>query len=113
MTQRTILLVISDHSVRQSYKEQLQLEGYCTVDTADGVQALDLASRQIGIGAVLLDLRSTNMTNLEFLVRLNQVPGLQSVPTAAFSKEKLEADALFPNPSDFNAVLRFIKDWCG
>jgi CheY-like chemotaxis protein len=66
---KTILIVDDDKHLRRLYKDELEAEGYRVALAANGLEALNLVSRETP-DLVLMDIRMPEMDGLEAMARL-------------------------------------------
>ena len=112
-TQKQILIVDDDISIRHMLGRVLADEGYGVVAAASGEAGLKLAEGG-GIDLVLLDLKMPGMGGQEAfrLMRKNR-PGLPVIIISAYSRQQFVelggACALLQKPLDFPTLLDTIK----
>jgi two-component system chemotaxis response regulator CheY len=82
---RSVLLVDDDAEIRTLYGCRLVADGFQVLYAADGRQALDAASRPLGL--ILLDVRMPVMGGLEVLRQLSDGANAAEAPVVMLSNE--------------------------
>jgi DNA-binding response OmpR family regulator len=87
VTDKRILLVEDDRTLRELIAEALLEDGYIVETAADGVVALDLAGRWQP-DLVILDLMMPHMNGEEFSTAMRQLDGMASTPIIIVSASR-------------------------
>lgn len=119
MQKRTILIIEDEPSICEFLTKVLHLEGYDTVVAHNGRQALDLLKQMDPPSLILLDVVMPEMNGTEFLTALQADHMLVTIPVAIVSAyEQPETNSkqtktFIKKPIDVDALLKFIREWCG
>jgi CheY-like chemotaxis protein len=116
-----LLIVEDEPDIREELAEILQARGFRPIAASNGIEALDVATRQgIRPAVILLDLVMPLMNGLEFLERQHEVPLLAGVPVVVITAQKSLATNLPPTvravmekPLQLPALLAIVRDACG
>lgn len=117
-TDRSLLVVDDDASVRQMLVQILQDEGYAVQTASNGREALRILEQGSFPNAMILDLMMPDMKGDEFLEKARIRFGRHKLPPVLFltgSKEgearanTLEADDYLPKPFDSDSLLRHVR----
>jgi len=76
---KTILAVDDSASMREMVKFTLSEAGYEVLEAADGVEALELANKQL-VDAVIADVHMPNMDGVSLVGELRSLKGYKFVP---------------------------------
>jgi CheY-like chemotaxis protein len=90
---QTVLIVDDNQSFREALTALLTLEGYATLEAADGVEALDTLLRSPDRLVVLLDLRMPWMSGQEVLVLIGTGKDLMRHAYIVMTSDKSALDA--------------------
>jgi DNA-binding NtrC family response regulator len=94
MTERRVLLVDDEDSLRLTLAANLELEGFVVTEASSGAPALELAKRQ-SFDLVLTDIRMPGMNGVELYHQLRELhPRLPVVLMTGFALEELVTEAL-------------------
>jgi len=117
-----VLVVDDDEEIREVIRGVLEEEGYLTIVTSDGEEALAcLREGSIRIGLVLLDLLMPKMDGWEFQRRRQLEPEIGAIPMVVVTAHggTLRGPApehasapLIPKPIDFNRLLQVVARYC-
>lgn len=111
----TVLVVDDDACLRETTALALQLEGYATLQAADGLDAL-LSLRTGDLpDAIVLDLEMPVMAGWELRAALLADPALARIPIVAVSSSPRPIDAArrLPKPFGLEDLLRAIREVAG
>lgn len=89
--QRVILVVEDDEALRDTIVYNLHADGYETLATADGAQALELA-RQPAIALVILDIMLPRVSGLDVCRQLRARPETADLPIMMLTARAEESD---------------------
>ncbi len=89
--QRVILVVEDDEALRDTIVYNLRADGYETLATADGAQALELA-RQPAIALVILDIMLPRVSGLDVCRQLRARPETADLPIMMLTARAEESD---------------------
>jgi two-component system, chemotaxis family, chemotaxis protein CheY len=87
---KTVLTVDDSPSVRQMVKIALGGAGYGVVEAGDGAAGL-AAAKASSVQLVVTDLNMPNMTGIEFIRALRQMPPYRGVPIVFLTTESDDA----------------------
>ena len=112
MTAPRVLVVDDEPTLRSVVAQYLELEGYETVEAADGAEALERL-RNVRPDLIVLDLMMPRLDGRAFLERLRQLEELSQTPvlvvTAGGSPHAVvgfpNVRALVQKPFDFDRLL--------
>ena len=82
MKQYTILLVEDTIDSRLMMRLMLEQNGFVVKEAADGLEAIDLVSREVP-DAILLDMSLPRLDGYQSARRIRQLPGCQHIPIIA------------------------------
>jgi two-component system cell cycle response regulator DivK len=115
---RRRILIVEDHPLNMKLlRDLLAAHGYETLETGDGLEALNLA-RQFRPDLILMDLQLPDVSGLEVTRWLRREPGTQSIPIVAVTafamredeKKALDSgcDAYIAKPVSIRRILEII-----
>lgn len=119
MSKATIFIIEDEPSICEFLTRVLALEGYHTVVAHNGVQALEMLKTMDAPSLILLDVVMPEMNGTEFLKKIQADHMLVTIPVAIVSAYDEPQDApkqaktFIKKPIDIDALLKFIKQWCG
>ncbi|MET0403413.1 MAG: response regulator [Cystobacter sp.] len=111
----SILLVEDDPDIRDSVSELLELEGYATVTSPNGREALAWLGRMERPCLILLDVMMPVMDGHAFMKGMRAQEHLADIPvvvTSASHKPPEGACAYVPKPIDVDELLTVVKTYC-
>ena len=114
----TILLVEDEEPVRRACARVLRGHGYTVLEARDGRQALELATRESRIQALVTDVVMPGMSGLEVVDRISELrPGIRTLAISGYtgSEEAHQALAtrgvpLVPKPFDQATLLGRLRE---
>ncbi len=115
---KSVLIVEDDPDIRQSLKDAIDLEGFKTLEAANGVEGLQALHRADRPCLVLLDLMMPVMNGWDFLKAMRSDDLLATVPVlvvTAFSRAPESSDnvvKVLKKPVDLEALLKFVHRHC-
>ncbi len=120
MTQRPILVVDDEPTIRELVAEALHEAGYAVDTAADGAQALDRLRREVP-RAIILDLMMPVLDGPSFVERARREPSFAAIPiviiSAAYDADALAADlgaqACIKKPFDLDVLVSTIDRLVG
>lgn len=120
MTQRPILVIDDEPTIRELVAEALDEAGYAVDTAADGAQALERL-RQSPPRAIILDLMMPTVDGEGFVELARREPAFDAIPivvmTAAYGgralAEKLGAQACFTKPFELDELVSAIDRLVG
>jgi two-component system cell cycle response regulator DivK len=102
---RRRILIVEDHPLnRKLLRDLLEAHGYETLDTGDGLEALNLA-RQERPDLILMDLQLPDVSGLEVTRWLRREPGTRAIPVVAVTAFAMREDEKKALDSGCNAYL--------
>ncbi len=115
---RRRILIVEDHPLNMKLlRDLLAAHGYETLETGDGLEALNLA-RQFRPDLILMDLQLPDVSGLEVTRWLRREPGTQDIPIVAVTafamredeKKALDSgcDAYIAKPISIRQVLEIV-----
>ena len=115
---KTIMIIEDEPTIRELLTRILELEGYATVSAGDGRAAIELLSEIEKPDLILVDNLMPVMSGTEFLKALADDHVMVTIPVAmvsAYSEPESvgHARAFIKKPIDLDALLKFVKEWCG
>lgn len=115
---KTILVIEDEPAICDLLKRVLELEGYSTVIANNGQEALELLKTIASPDLILLDNMMPVMSGSDFLSALKENHIIATIPVAMVSAydeppNVNQARAFIKKPIDFDALLKFVKQWCG
>jgi len=115
---KTILIIEDEPAICDMLSRVLQLEGYATLVAHNGQEALDVLKTIPKPDLILLDNMMPVMSGSEFLRTIKDDHVIATIPVAmvsAFDQPENVSDAktFIKKPIDFDALLKFVKEWCG
>lgn len=118
MGQKTIFIIEDEPGIRDFLSRLLELEGYKTVTASNGHSALEMLKDMPPPDLILLDVVMPEMNGLEFMKALKEDHVLVTIPVAIVSAHDQpegadSAKTFIKKPVDIDALLKFIKEWCG
>ena len=111
-----ILVVEDDQDIREAVAELLEMEGYRTVLSTNGQEALERLHHMERTCLILLDVMMRVMGGYTFMVRLQHVAPLGDSPvviTSASHHPPGGARACVNHPFDLGPLLAVVKQFCG
>jgi len=105
-----VLIIDDDVSVTDAFSRTLRLEGFEVWAALSGREGLSLARRHAP-QAILLDLRTPLVSNLDLLRAIRGIPGLDATPAAIVTGDYHLDDARLSEASALGADLRFKPLW--
>jgi two-component system cell cycle response regulator DivK len=89
---RRRILIVEDHPLNMKLmRDLLAAHGYETLETGDGLEALNLA-RQFRPDLILMDLQLPDVSGLEVTRWLRREPGTQGIPIIAVTAFAMKGD---------------------
>lgn len=88
-----ILIADDDFDNRTIAKAVLEAAGYMTFLASNGLEVLDIASKE-NVDLILLDMSMPKMNGWETAKALRQIPKMMKVPILAFTAHALAGEAL-------------------
>jgi two-component system cell cycle response regulator DivK len=102
---RRRILIVEDHPLNMKLlRDLLEAHGYETLETGDGLEALNLA-RQSRPDLILMDLQLPDVSGLEVTRWLRREPGTQTTPIIAVTAFALREDEKKALDSGCNAYI--------
>lgn len=89
-----ILVAEDEKDIRELVILTLEFSGYQVVGARDGVEAVDIVSRDNGFDLILMDVRMPRMTGYEACKRLKDMETTQKIPVIFLSAKGQEAEVL-------------------
>jgi len=97
---RAVLVVDDDEDIRDVIREVLEPEGYLTILTGDGEEALAcLRDGSIRVGLILLDLLMPTMDGWEFQRRRQREPDIEAIPLVVVTAHSGTLRGALPDPT--------------
>lgn len=112
----SILLVEDDQDIRESVSELLELEGYTTVTTINGREALEQLHRMDKPCLILLDVMMPVMDGHAFMKKIQEEQPLSEIPVVVMSashKPPAGAKGYLSKPLDIDELLGWVRSCCG
>jgi CheY-like chemotaxis protein len=113
---RVILAIEDSPAIALLLRRRLELAGYSVEMSPNGLDAIELLEDGLQPDLVMADVMMPGIDGLETLTRIRQMrPGTPVVLVTGQDLHPLEqekADAVFPKPIDFEALLREIARLC-
>jgi two-component system cell cycle response regulator DivK len=88
---KTVLIVEDNELNMKLFHDLLEAHGYRTVETRNGVEAIDLA-RQHRPDLILMDIQLPEISGLEVTKRLKGDPELKAIPVVAVTAFAMRGD---------------------
>jgi CheY-like chemotaxis protein len=120
---KTIFIIEDEPTICKLLEVALQLEGYETIVTHNGQEALEKLKTIEKPDLILLDNMMPVMSGTQFLEAIKNDHILVTIPVAMVSaydepsngpsQSGTAAKTFIKKPIDFDALLTFIKEWCG
>lgn len=116
---KTIFIIEDEPAICELLTRVLSLEGYDTVVAHNGAQALEMLKTMEPPSLILLDVVMPEMNGTEFLKKIQADHMLVTIPVAIVSAygapqdTPKQAKTFIKKPIDIDALLKFIKEWCG
>ena len=88
---KTILIVEDDELNMKLYNDILRVQGYVTLQTGDGREALKIA-REHRPDLILMDIQLPNISGLEVTKILKEEASLKSIPVVAVTAYAMKGD---------------------
>jgi CheY-like chemotaxis protein len=117
-----VLVVDDDEEIREVVRGVLEEEGYLTIVTSNGEEALAcLREGSIRIGLVLLDLLMPKMDGWEFQRQRQREPEIEAIPLVVVTAHggtlrgwvaEQASVPVMPKPIDFNRLLQVVATYC-
>ncbi|ATB30008.1 response regulator [Melittangium boletus] len=110
-----ILLVEDDQDIRETVCELLEMEGYPTVTSNNGQEALAQLHRMARPCLILLDVMMPVMDGHTFMARMRAEELLADIPvvvTSASHRPPAGASAYVPKPIDVDELMTIVKRHC-
>jgi two-component system cell cycle response regulator DivK len=99
------ILIVEDHPLNlKLLRDLLEAHGYRTLETGDGLEALNLA-RQFRPDLILMDLQLPDVSGLELTRWLRREPGTQNIPIIAVTAFAMREDEKRSLDSGCNAYI--------
>ena len=122
-TRRRRILIVEDHPLNMKLlRDLLEAHGYETLETGDGLEALNLA-RQGRPDLILMDLQLPDVSGLEVTRWLRREPGTRAIPIIAITafamredeKKALDSgcDAYLAKPISIGRILEIVAALLG
>jgi CheY-like chemotaxis protein len=111
-----ILLVEDDQDIREAVAELLEMEGYRTVVSTNGQEALERLHHMERPCLILLDVMMPVMDGYAFMAKLQHEAPLADIPvviTSASHHPPEGARACVNKPFDLMHLLAVVKRFCG
>lgn len=89
-----ILVAEDEKDIRELVILTLEFSGYQVVGARDGVEAVDIVSRDNSFDLILMDVRMPRMTGYEACKRLKDMETTQKIPVIFLSAKGQEAEVL-------------------
>ncbi|MBI3543083.1 MAG: response regulator [Deltaproteobacteria bacterium] len=117
-TRKTIMIIEDEPAICDLLKRVLELEGYDTMVAPNGQAAIELLKTGPKPCLILLDNMMPVMSGTEFIKTISQDHLIATIPVAMVSAYEEPANvghakAFIKKPIDFDALLKFVKEWCG
>ena len=87
---KTILLIDDDQQVRTMFSLALHKNGYNVIEAHSGIAGLAMARQHLP-DLILSDINMPAMNGLEFVKKLQDVPGMKDVPVVMITTEASES----------------------
>lgn len=125
MKKKQIFIIEDDLAICELLEMALKLEGYSTHVAHDGKAALEKLKTIPKPDLILLDNMMPLMSGAEFLATIQNDHLLVTIPVAMVSAFDEPTSPSFVNegerpsrifikkPIDFDALLAFVREWCG
>ena len=115
---QTILIVEDDVNIRETLKSLLELEGFAVFAAVNGQDGLNALKHITAPCLVLLDLLMPVMDGTEFLKVKSSDSVIATIPVCVVSAvaDRTQAPGAvgyIKKPIDFDALLRFVRRYCG
>jgi CheY-like chemotaxis protein len=115
-----IMIVEDDESIRRTFQQGLEAEGYLVESFANGQEALDYLKSSPHPCLILLDLMMPVMNGSEFMEAFAEMPvAIVPVPVYLCSATGTAKDAarigcngFIKKPVNLEALLMIVKDFC-
>jgi len=92
---KKVLIVDDSKLIHQIYRLMLTKFKDCKlVDAMNGLEALEILSRESGFDLILLDINMPVMNGVQFMERLNETGAHQNIPVIVVSTEGKEEDTI-------------------
>ena len=92
---KKVLIVDDSKLIHQMYRLVLMRFKDCKlVDAMNGLEALEILSRESGFDLILLDINMPVMNGVQFMERLNETGAHQNIPVIVVSTEGKEEDTI-------------------
>ena len=92
---RKVLIVDDSKLIHQMYRLVLMKFKDCKlVDAMNGLEALEIISRENGFDLILLDINMPVMNGIQFMERLRETGAHQNIPVIVISTEGKEEDTV-------------------
>ena len=92
---KKVLIVDDSQLIHQMYKLLLiRYKGCKLVDAMNGLEALEILSRESDFDLILLDINMPIMTGIQFMEKLNEMGIHKHIPIVVVSTEGKEEDTL-------------------
>ena len=88
---KTILIVEDNDLNRKLFRDLLDAHGYETLETGDGMEALEL-TREHHPDLILMDIQLPKVSGLEVTKRIKEDETLKSIPVVAITAFAMEGD---------------------
>ena len=120
-SRRPVLVADDDPDVREAIQDTLAAEGYETIVTSSGEEALAYVRRNPAPSLILLDWNMAPMNGAQFVAAIARDPALAAIPvvvlTADFrSSAKVEQGSVaghLMKPVDLDRLFEVIGRYCG
>lgn len=115
----TVLIVDDDPNLQRIMTKFLKLEGFSSVPTSNGQEALDYLRGGGNANVILLDLRMPVMDGWAFRKEQRSDPGLAEIPVVVLTGiegehvRDLDVVAAFHKPVSFPEVVTVVRRLCG
>ncbi|MCM2323081.1 MAG: response regulator [Oligoflexia bacterium] len=115
---KIVLIVEDDLDIRETFRQLLELEGYCVLTASNGKEGLEVLQGPQRPSMVLLDLMMPVMNGWEFLEAQRALPEYSKIPVvvvtaAGKDKEKTVGAAGFiKKPIELDVLLSVVKRYC-
>jgi CheY-like chemotaxis protein len=115
----TVLIIDDDPNLQRIMTKFLKLEGFSSVPTSNGREALDYLRGGGNANVILLDLRMPVMDGWAFRKEQRSDPGLAEIPVVVLTGiegehvRDLDVVAAFHKPVSFPEVVTVVRRLCG